>query len=150
MNKISAIVLAAGNGSRMQSQQKKQFMEINGKPLLWYSLFQLQNSSVDEIILVTGKEDIEYCNKNLVEKYEFSKVKAIVERGLERDHSVYNGLKQVTGNAVLIHDGARPMLDSKLIEKTINYIRNQEEHHKRWSFQEELKVFLEAYGIDYD
>ena len=53
MNKITAIVLAAGSGSRMKSKTKKQFMEIKGKPVIWYSLFEFEKSRVDEIILVT-------------------------------------------------------------------------------------------------
>ena len=69
MNKITAIVLAAGSGSRMKSKTKKQFMEIKGKPVIWYSLFEFEKSRVDEIILVTGKEDIDYCKKEIVEKY---------------------------------------------------------------------------------
>ena len=68
MNKITAIVLAAGSGSRMKSKTKKQFMEIKGKPVIWYSLFEFEKSRVDEIILVTGKEDIDYCKKEIVEK----------------------------------------------------------------------------------
>ena len=119
MNKVSAIVLAAGNGSRMQSQQKKQFMEIQGKPILWYPLFQLEQSPVDEVILVTGEEDIPYCKKNIVEKYGFSKVKHIVAGGKERYHSVYNGLQKVSGSQVLIHDGARPMLTETIIKKIV-------------------------------
>lgn len=119
MNKVSAIVLAAGSGSRMQSQQKKQFMEIQGKPILWYPLFQLEQSPVDEVILVTGEEDIPYCKKNIVEKYGFSKVKHIVAGGKERYHSVYNGLQKVSGSQVLIHDGARPMITETIIKDTI-------------------------------
>lgn len=63
MNKITAIVLAAGSGSRMKNKTKKQFMEIKGKSVIWYSLFEFEKSRVDEIILVTGKEDIDYCKK---------------------------------------------------------------------------------------
>ena len=103
MNKITAIVLAAGSGSRMKSKTKKQFMEIKGKPVIWYSLFEFEKSRVDEIILVTGKEDIDY----------------VVAGGSERYESVYNGLKEVTGNIVLIHDGARPLINNEIIERSI-------------------------------
>ena len=111
--KISAIVLAAGSGSRMQSSKKKQFMEIKGKPLVWYSLFAFEKYGVDEIILVTGWEDIDFCKKEIVEKYNFTKVKDIVAGGKERYESVYNGLKHISGDIVLIHDGARPVLQMK-------------------------------------
>ena len=119
MNKITAIVLAAGSGSRMKSKTKKQFMEIKGKPVIWYSLFEFEKSRVDEIILVTGKEDIDYCKKEIVEKYNHKKIKNVVAGGSERYESVYNGLKEVTGNIVLIHDGARPLINNEIIERSI-------------------------------
>lgn len=119
MNKITAIVLAAGSGSRMKSKTKKQFMEIKGKPVIWYSLFEFEKSRVDEIILVTGKEDIDYCKKEIVEKYNLKKIKNVVAGGSERHESVYNGLKEVTGNIVLIHDGARPLINNEIIERSI-------------------------------
>ena len=119
MNKITAIVLAAGSGSRMKSKTKKQFMEIKGKPVIWYSLFEFEKSRVDEIILVTGKEDIDYCKKEIVEKYNLKKIKNVVAGGSERYESVYNGLKDVTGNIVLIHDGARPLINNEIIERSI-------------------------------
>jgi len=119
MNKITAIVLAAGSGSRMKSKTKKQFMEIKGKPVIWYSLFEFEKSKVDEIILVTGKEDIDYCKKEIVEKYNLKKIKNVVAGGSERYESVYNGLKEVTGNIVLIHDGARPLINNEIIERSI-------------------------------
>ena len=119
MNKITAIVLAAGSGSRMKSKTKKQFMEIKGKPVIWYSLFEFEKSRVDEIILVTGKENIDYCKKEIVEKYNLKKIKNVVAGGSERYESVYNGLKEVTGNIVLIHDGARPLINNEIIERSI-------------------------------
>ena len=119
MNKITAIVLAAGSGSRMKSKTKKQFIEIKGKPVIWYSLFEFEKSRVDEIILVTGKEDIDYCKKEIVEKYNLKKIKNVVAGGSERYESVYNGLKEVTGNIVLIHDGARHLINNEIIERSI-------------------------------
>lgn len=119
MEKITAIVLAAGTGSRMKSNTKKQFMEIKGKPVIWYSLFAFESYGVDQIILVTGKEDIEYCRKEIVEKYGFTKVTHIVAGGDERYHSVYNGLKVTAGDIVLIHDGARPLVSHEIIDRCI-------------------------------
>ena len=52
-------------------------MEIKGKPVIWYSLFEFEKSRVDEIILVTGKEDIDYCKKEIVEKYNLKKFKVL-------------------------------------------------------------------------
>ena len=96
-----------------KAKQKK------GKPVIWYSLFEFEKSRVDEIILVTGKEDIDYCKKEIVEKYNLKKIKNVVAGGSERYESVYNGLKEVTGNIVLIHDGARPLINNEIIERSI-------------------------------
>lgn len=116
--KIVAIVLAAGTGSRMQSDVKKQFMDINGNPLVYYSLEAFQNSFVDEIILVTAREDIEYCKYEIVKKYGLSKVKCIVEGGKERFNSVMHGLKMIKDcDYVYIHDGARPFIDNELLQR---------------------------------
>lgn len=124
MEKITAIVLAAGTGSRMNSSTKKQFMEIKGKPVIWYSLFAFEKYGVDQIILVTGKEDIEYCKKEIVEKYRFRKVTDIVAGGKERYESVYNGLQKVAGDIVLIHDGARPLVSHEIIDRCVKSTRD--------------------------
>ena len=118
-DKASAIVLAAGSGSRMNSKIKKQFMLLKGKPVLWYSLFEFEKSNVEQIVLVTAEEDIEYCRKEIVEKYNFNKVTDIISGGNERYHSVYNGLSKVNGDIVLIHDGARPLINQNIIQKCI-------------------------------
>ena len=118
-SKITAIVLAAGNGSRMQSKEKKQFMKINGKPVTWYSLFQFEKSEVDEIVLVTAEEDMDYCRKEIINKYNLKKISHIVSGGGERYESVYNGLRKATGDIVLIHDGARPLLTQGIINRCI-------------------------------
>ena len=118
--KYTAIVLSAGSGSRMKSSVPKQYMDLLGKPVLYYSLFVFQTSDVDEIILVTGAKDIEYCRKQIVDKYSLTKVKHIVPGGDERYKSVYEGLKAAEGaDYILIHDGARPMLDKDIITRSM-------------------------------
>lgn len=118
MEKFAAIVLSAGTGSRMKSDIPKQYMDLNGRPVIYYSLKAFEDSDVDSIVLVTGRDDIEYCRKEIVEKYGFTKVKAIVAGGAERYDSVFEGLKAINDcDYVMIHDGARPMLDSNIIER---------------------------------
>lgn len=118
-NKTTAIVLAAGSGKRMKSKEKKQFMELAGKPVLYYSLRTMQESDADEIIIVTSKEDVAYCEK-LIRTYEFSKVVKVVEGGKERYDSVKAGLEYATGEFVLIHDGARPFVSAAKISELIS------------------------------
>ena len=106
--KSVAIVLAAGRGSRMNSDVAKQYLLIKGKPVIWYSLTAFERCPfIDEIVLVTGSEEIGYCQKAIVEKYGFRKVKQVVEGGRERYHSVYQGIL-AAGNCdyIYIHDGA--------------------------------------------
>lgn len=117
---ITAIVLAAGKGSRMHSETPKQFLDLCGKPVLYHSLKRFEESSVDEIILVTSKEDITYCKENIVEKYQLHKIKQVVEGGTQRYWSVRNGLHAIVStDYVLIHDAARPCLMVKSIEQSI-------------------------------
>lgn len=117
--KNTAIVLAGGSGSRMKSNVKKQYLLMQGMPVLSYSLSVFQNSPlIDEIVLVCGKGEIEQCRAEIVEKYGYTKVKQIVEGGKERYHSVYEGLKAAKDCAyILIHDGARPFIDDAMIER---------------------------------
>lgn len=116
MGRTAAVILAAGKGTRMGNQVHKQYLELSGKPLLYYSIHAFENSQVDEIILVTGSEEIKYCQKEIVDKYGFSKVTAVRAGGRERYHSVYEGLKAVKDcDYVLIHDGARPCLTGDII-----------------------------------
>ena len=88
----TGIVLAAGKGRRMKSDVSKQFMELNGKPVIYYALAAFEKSRVDQIILVTGESDIDYCRKEIVDKYGLGKVCRIVAGGEERYDSVWRGL----------------------------------------------------------
>ncbi len=116
--KYAAIVLAAGSGKRMNSQVHKQYLIIQDRPVLYYSLKAFEDSAVDEIVLVVGKGEEEFCRKEIVDKYGISKVKAIVEGGKERYHSVFEGLKQTSdADYVLIHDGARPFVNQEIIRR---------------------------------
>ena len=118
--KVTAIVLAAGKGSRMGSQVPKQYLTLLGHEVLYYSLKAFEESIVDQVVLVTGAGDIDYCRSELVEKYGFSKVKKIIAGGAERYDSVYMGLKAAAPcDYVLIHDGARPMVTPEIIAQVL-------------------------------
>lgn len=121
--KTIAIILAAGIGRRMNSDVAKQYLTLGGKPILYYTIKAFEESSVDEIILVVGKQDSEYCKKAILDKYQFNKVQKIIEGGKERYHSVYNGLRAVnSADYVLIHDGVRPFISREIIENTIDQL----------------------------
>ena len=95
MGRIYGIVLAAGRGSRMNSDIPKQFMRLNGKPLLWYSLDAMQKSCVDDIVIATTDEYIGYVKSEIVTKYNLNKVRAVVAGGEQRYDSVWEGLKAI-------------------------------------------------------
>jgi 2-C-methyl-D-erythritol 4-phosphate cytidylyltransferase len=116
----SAVVVAAGKGTRFGSDIPKQFLEIGGKPVLYYSLKALCDSDIiDEIIIVTSEEWIDFVTEEIVRKYEMEKVQAIVLGGDERYDSVFAGLMSVDISAdyVYIHDGARPMLTEDILRR---------------------------------
>ena len=118
--KIAAICLAAGQGKRMESKVQKQYLLIEDKPVLYYALKAFQDSVAEEVVLVVGAGEEEYCKTEIVDKYAFDKVKAIVAGGKERYHSVFEGLQAVKdADYVLIHDGARPFLTQEIIDRCI-------------------------------
>lgn len=122
--KYTAIVLAAGSGKRMNSKVHKQYLIIQDRPVLYYSLKAFEDSAVDEIVLVVGKGEEKFCRKEIVDKYGISKVKAIVEGGKERYHSVFEGLKQTSdADYVLIHDGARPFVNQDIIRRCMQEVQ---------------------------
>lgn len=117
--KHTAIVLAAGSGRRMGSECPKQYIEIDGKPILYYCLKALEDSFFDEIIVVTRESDLEYVSEEIVGKFSFVKVKSVVAGGKERYDSVYNGLLAVTerDTYVYLQDGARPFVSKEILER---------------------------------
>lgn len=122
--KYAAIVLAAGSGKRMNSKVHKQYLIIQDRPVLYYSLKAFEDSAVDEIVIVVGKGEEKFCRKEIVDKYGISKVKAIVEGGKERYHSVFEGLKQTSdADYVLIHDGARPFVNQDIIRRCMQEVQ---------------------------
>lgn len=122
--RCTAIVLAGGQGKRMGTAVQKQYIELCGKPVLFYALHTFQNSGViDEIILVVGEGQEEYCRQNIVKKYGFTKVSKVVVGGAERYYSVWNGLQEVSEGYVFIHDGARPFVSEEMIARAYEEVQ---------------------------
>ncbi len=124
--KCTAIVVAAGQGTRMGTQTQKQFLDLGeGKPVLYYCLNCFQKSPlIDEIILVTSQNGIQFCQKEIVEKHHLDKVTKVIPGGKERRDSVCQGLKQCTdADYVLIHDGARPFVTEKILQRVVEAVR---------------------------
>ena len=125
--KYTAVVLAAGKGTRMGGSVAKQFLEIGGKPVVVYALEVFEHSpEIDQIILVTGADKIEYCHKEIIEKYGIKKTVSVCAGGRERYESVWKALQTLKSleseqeqktDYVLIHDGARPFLNQEMLER---------------------------------
>ena len=125
----SAVIFAGGVGKRMHSgSTPKQFLELQGKPILVYTLEHFQKSrDIDGIVLVSISEWIGYCSE-LVKRYNLTKVDAIVPGGKTGFLSIDNGLRKAHelypwDSVVLIHDGVRPLIDASLISSCISAVR---------------------------
>ncbi len=123
--KTVAVVLAGGSGSRMNTDVKKQYIEIGGKPLIYYSLKAFEESIIDDIVLVVPRGDVDYVKRDIVARYGFDKVTAVVEGGLARYHSVRLGLMAADPNCdyAFIHDGARPFVDRDIIMRNLSAVK---------------------------
>jgi len=119
---VSVIIAAAGMSNRMGSKINKQFISIDNKPILAHTLEKFEKCKyIDEIIVVSKEEEVEYCRKQIVKKYGFKKVTNIVRGGKERQDSVYNGILALNERTdiVLTHDGARPFIKLESIEEGV-------------------------------
>lgn len=148
---VSAIVLAGGSGSRMKSDKAKQFIEVDGKPLIYYALRTFEASVVDEIILVTRQQDIPFMREEIVKKFSFNKVRRIVAGGKERYDSVENGIKACDkrNQIIMIHDGARPFVTNAMILSSISAARRYKACTVGMPVKDTIKVVdAEGFGID--
>jgi 2-C-methyl-D-erythritol 4-phosphate cytidylyltransferase len=122
IDKIAAIVPAAGEGKRMGTPEKKQFLLLRERPVLAWTLTSLQRIRwIDQIILLVPEDKLRFVQKEIIEKYHFSKVSKILAGGEERTDSVYLGLQQlpVEMTWVMIHDGVRPFIREDLLRTAV-------------------------------
>jgi len=120
--KIVALIPCAGQGKRLGAGVSKPYLEVNGRPLLAFTLAAFQKHPlVDALVLVAEAEAIEQCWLEVVKKYDFTKVSAIVAGGRERQESVLNGLRSLSKDTkwVIVHDGARPLISEQMITNSL-------------------------------
>lgn len=121
-NQVVAVIPAAGLGTRMGSARSKQFMDLCGKPMLAVTLEQFQRCGlVDGIVVVVSEQSVAFCSRQIVERFELTKVVKVVAGGQRRQDSVRNGIEAVSNpnERILVHDGARPLVTPELIERVI-------------------------------
>ncbi len=122
MMKADAVIVSAGKGQRFMGGKKKQFHLLSGKPILAHTLDKFETCPlIRSILLVVGPEDMDYCMKEIVEKYHLRKISQIVPGGKRRQESVKNGIDLLSQDAevVVIHDGVRPFVTKAMIEESI-------------------------------
>ncbi len=120
-----AVITAAGKGTRLKGNISKQFMEIYGKPILAHTVNAFQNSSrIKEIYITVPGDYLDFCQKKIIKKYSFDKVKKLVIGGRSRQESIYNALKEIPPSTrlVSIHDGVRPLITPEEINLLINVL----------------------------
>ncbi len=118
---VSVIIAAAGLSRRMGGQDKL-YMNLGGESVLARTARVFECSeSIDEIVIVCHEDEVDRCMRQIVIPYKLSKVKAVLPGGAERYDSVRTALGIVDGQAdiILVHDGARPFVSSKLVERVI-------------------------------
>ena len=123
----SAIIPAAGKGSRMGTAIKKQFLQLLGKEVIIHTLERFEQcEAIDEIIVVTSGDMVD-AMKALLTKYGMKKVTQVIAGGKERQDSVYQGLLHVNEKAdvIVVHDGLRPFVQEQDLIKTIEVAREE-------------------------
>ena len=123
----SVIIVAAGSGKRMNMDINKQFIKLNKKEIIAHTIDVFyKNKNIDEIIVCIKKEEEEIFKDKIINKYSFKNIK-IAYGGKERQDSIYNGLKCLDDKCdiVLIHDGARPFVDDRIINESIKVAREK-------------------------
>ncbi|MED0688161.1 2-C-methyl-D-erythritol 4-phosphate cytidylyltransferase [Anoxybacillus ayderensis] len=114
------VIPAAGQGKRMNAGMNKQFIELEGVPVIIHTLrvFERDDFCQGIVLVINDQEREQFVH--MLHRFEIKKVKALVSGGEERQQSVYNGLKAVNGNhIVLIHDGARPFVTISKIHELV-------------------------------
>ncbi len=120
--KVCALIMAAGSGKRMGGSVKKQYLKIDDKEIIRLTAEVFEGCPyVDEIVVVTGSDEIDFVKDILKD---CKKISAVIAGGSERQYSVFNGLKAAEGcDIVLIHDGVRPFVRNEDIKKCIDEIK---------------------------
>ena len=119
---VSAIIAAAGKGTRMGANISKQYLNLEGKPILIHTLRAFDNCPlINEIILVISPNEETLCKDLILKPYSFKKNIKIAYGGDERQESIYNGLKYIdtATEVIAIHDGARPLITQEIIVNSI-------------------------------
>lgn len=120
----TAIIIAGGSGKRMQQDIPKQFLSVNGKPILIYTLESFQNHPLIDQVLLVVKDGWEDMVWRYIDQYALTKVKWVIVGGKIGQESINNGVQFLKGkisesDTVIIHDGIRPIVDDYVLSDVI-------------------------------
>jgi 2-C-methyl-D-erythritol 4-phosphate cytidylyltransferase len=126
--RVIALIPAAGMGRRMNAGINKQYLKLDGMPIVARTIEVFDEAPfVDDIYVITPEDEIPFCREHVVDKYSYIKVRDVVPGGKERQNSVMNGLRAIRspepGDIVVIHDGVRPFITVAIIEQSIEAAR---------------------------
>ena len=122
--RISAVIVAAGSGNRMSTVIPKQFMLLGDKPIVYYSIKTFsEHPDISEVVLVIAEKHLNYCKEQILDRYDIADRVKLVCGGDERYKSVYEGIKASGGDYVFIHDGARPLVSTGLIDRCVEGVK---------------------------
>ncbi len=119
--KTSAIIVAAGKGSRMNAKTNKQYLMLSNKPVLAHTLQAFEQTDIISEIIIAIHPDDHQLFKECILPYGFSKITAVIDGGADRQASVYNALARISpeSGVIAVHDGARPFITPKIITESI-------------------------------
>lgn len=122
-NNLGVVVAAAGIGSRMKSNISKQYLLLEQKPILAYSLQVFEAcEAVKQIVVAVQPAAADYCQKEVIDKYGFKKITDLVAGGETRQQSVWQGLQRLaeSNTIVAVHDGARPFVTPEMLARLLD------------------------------
>ncbi len=125
--KVQAIIPSAGTGTRLKASKHKPFVEINGVPLIAYTLIAFEESNLVNSVIVVAHKDAIKDIEDIVADQKFKKVAQVVEGGATRCESVFCGLAQVEKetDVVVVHDGARALVTPEIIDGAVSLCESQ-------------------------
>lgn len=120
--KCVALIPAAGQGKRMGAVRSKPYLQLDGKPILSYTLLELEGCPlIDEVVLIVERGEIEHARASVVKEFKLQKVSTVLAGGLKRQDSVWEGLKAVKDDCdlVMVHDGVRPFISQEILARAV-------------------------------
>jgi len=124
-----ALVMAAGRGKRFKGSLPKQYVKLAGREILAHAIQRVENEPlINAIVVVAERKYLKFVREEIVKKYGFKKVIAVIAGGKERYDSVYNALKFIrkySPENVVIHDGARPVFDAQALKAVLASLKTE-------------------------